>query len=604
MTPKNIAYSKIATDLENLSLAIVLADPANPQAFKKSLDLLKKIHIQAKKHGFSSIAAQASDGAKRIQQIRRLEIDYDDASNELNTLIAGMKSMAEGDQESAFPAPEDENRPQSNDDGTRPLHPGTLPPHLSMEDFEAFLTSKITVLEELEALILEFETKDLAGASKQIKRLLHTMKGECGFLSLSELEQVCHRTEDLLLMDIKPDFSDTLLRVKDWFQETFTFYAGGQASPESGKEILDLLDAYEANLDAGEKPFATGPCRPPRVPGTEAPDPAHKGNGFNRSVQIDSHRLDLLIDIIGELAIAEAVVTRGNQQDKTYGNALKSLSESTKALQKIGLSLRMVPLNPLFNRMKRAARDLAKRQRKKIEFLIQGETTELDKTLVDGLSAPLIHIIRNSIDHGIENTGQDRMDAGKPEVAVLTLSGFHKGGNLYIELCDDGRGIDRKKLIQKAVKAGIVENPAQLDKAGALNLIFHSGLSTAEQVTDISGRGIGMDVVRTRISELNGSVSLDSEQGKGTRVTIKLPLTLSIMDGMVIGAGNEKYVIPTLSIVSSIAYSPDMKSTAMGKNDYIRVRKGLIPLLDLATFFDPDSEFSRYHCVVMGLASC
>ncbi|MCG8619561.1 MAG: chemotaxis protein CheA, partial [Desulfobacterales bacterium] len=268
-----------------------------------------------------------------------------------------------------------------------------------------------------------------------------------------------------------------------------------------------------------------------------------------------------------------------------------ALEESTKTLQKIGLSLRMVPLKPLFSRMRRVARDLALKQNKKINFLVEGELTELDKTLVDGLADPLIHIIRNSIDHGVENDTTLRIQRGKPETATVTLKGYHEGGSLVIEVADDGAGIDRERLLEKATSAGIIDDPGQMDDAAVLHLIFHPGLSTAAKVTDISGRGVGMDVVKTTISEFNGRISLASEPGQGTRVSIKLPLTLAIMDGMIITSGSNPYVIPALSIITALRLTPDIHATAMGGHPYIKFREAIIPLVNLKDFMNlPDAE--------------
>ncbi|WDP89459.1 MAG: chemotaxis protein CheA [Desulfobacter sp.] len=595
MSTKDAAYSSIRTSLEALSLEIVLADPADPMAFKKSLGLLKKIHIQAKRQKNTALATATSEAAKCIQKIRKNQGDVTAELEALDTFIAEMPPLADP-VHGKNPAHPGETEAPCRGNGPSSHPPSALPPHLSQEDVNSFLATKMPVLDKLEALILEFESGNTQETAHEMKRLIHTMKGECGFLSLTEAEHLCHRTEDLLLMDVAPDFAEILLQVKDWFQETFRNYALGRKPQTAPRQILSRLDTYAVQLNpASQRPGPDQDCEESRQGKIQ-----EENNGFSRPVQIDARRLDQLIDIIGELAIAEAMVAMGvrrkEQETQAFSNALKALGQSTRALQEIGHSLRMVPLTPLFNRMKRMARDLARKQNKKLEVIIQGELTELDKNLVEGLADPLIHIIRNSIDHGIEPDALDRINAGKPGTAALTLNGFHKGGSLYIQVTDDGRGIDRDKLVQRAVAAGLVEETDTLDAISTLNLVFHSGLSTAEQVTDISGRGIGMDVARDAISQFNGTITLDSEPGKGTCVTLKLPLTLSIMDGMIVavahrdGGEEDHYVLPTLSIVSSMAVSKEMVNTAMGKNEYIRVREELIPLLDLNRFFNPGQK--------------
>ncbi|HCY88329.1 MAG TPA: hypothetical protein DHV36_24545 [Desulfobacteraceae bacterium] len=606
----NATYADIIDLLEALSLEIVMADPSDPEAFRKSLSLLKSINGIAKDQHLPAIAREASGTAKLIQKIRKKEMNTDQAMTALNRQMATLNFLADPDEGVSDKDIDDDATLEkysgistseicnSSDSQDSVRHPGHLPPHLSMEDFELFLVSKVQVLEEIESLILELENGDLDKPPREIKRLIHTMKGEAGFLGLNRVEQVCHHTEDLLLSSLTPEAAQVFLRVKDWLFATFAFYRGEAASPEKADTLISALEQWQNRIDASTDTLELPKDSQPKTnPDENGSVPSSNGR-TKRPVQIDPDRLDYLIDIIGELAIAQAMVsaqhtgaTGGRARTREAAQAFKALEESTKTLQKIGLSLRMVPLKPLFNRMRRVARDLALKQNKKLRFIVEGELTELDKTLVDGLADPLIHIIRNSIDHGIENDLAHRLRQGKPETATVTLKGYHEGASLVIEVTDDGRGIDRARLLKKATAAGIVDNaaqddPEQMDETAVLHLIFHPGLSTATKVTDISGRGVGMDVVKTTISEFNGRIVLSSEQGKGTRVAITLPLTLAIMDGMIITSASNRYVIPTLSIITALRLTPDIRGTAMGGHPYIKFQEAIVPLVNLQAFMN------------------
>ncbi|THB72849.1 MAG: hypothetical protein D3926_24875 [Desulfobacteraceae bacterium] len=471
-------------------------------------------------------------------------------------------------------------------------HPGGLPQYLSQEDFAQFLSLQPAVLEKFESLILELENGDLENAPKEMYRILHTMKGESGFLGLKAVEAVCHRTEDRLSGDVHPFFAGVLLQVKDWLADTFRSYAGGPQPGQNQHEIMNRLDEYAS--PPSDPDIAQADSAEER----EIPEPVTLGDnskpGIKQPIQVDSERLDHLIDMIGELATAEAMVTRHHDASTAgspaYKNALRALSDITRELQKVGLALRMVPLKGLFSRMKRVARDLAAKSGKSFDFIVKGEDTKLDKNLVDGLNDPLIHIIRNSVDHGIESGTDQRIQSGKPERATLTLEGYNKGGSLYIEVADDGAGIDRESLIEKAWAAGIIEDSTPLDDDDVNQLIFHPGLSTAEKITDISGRGIGMDVVKNTITGYNGRIRVESRQGKGTKIQIRLPLTLAIMDGMVVGVRGHRYVVPTLSVVTSLQLIPGMISRVLGTGECINVHGNLVPLVRLDRVFNLDQE--------------
>ena len=310
---------------------------------------------------------------------------------------------------------------------------------------------------------------------------------------------------------------------------------------------------------------------------------------IKESIKVDAENLDKLIDAIGELVIIEAMIRQDNGlRASASSNLLRTITQMdkiTRELQTLGMSLRMIPIKATFQKMARVVRDLAKKGDKKIEFVTQGEDTMLDKSVVDRIGDPLIHLVRNAVDHGIESTHDDRRASGKNPVGQILLTAFHKGGNIYIEIRDDGRGLDRSAILNKAAEKGLIREGNKLSDREIYNLILLPGFSTARKVTDVSGRGVGMGVVKRTIEDLRGNIDIQSEQGVGTTITLRLPLTLAIIDGMLVRIGGERYIIPTLSIVESIRPSAGDITTVANKGEMVAVRDKLIPLLRLADLF-------------------
>ena len=281
---------------------------------------------------------------------------------------------------------------------------------------------------------------------------------------------------------------------------------------------------------------------------------------------------------------------------------LGQLDKITRELQELGMTLRMVPLRQTFQRMARLVRDLSKRSGKRIEFSISGEETELDKTLVDKIGDPLVHMVRNAVDHGLEDTPEDRLDAGKSASGKIELRAFHKGGNIYVEIEDDGRGLNREAIIAKAIERGMVSDGDSLEDRDVWNLIFEPGFSTASEVTDVSGRGVGMDVVRRSVQNLRGQIDIRSSLGKGTVFSMRLPLTLAIIDGMVLRCGSQRFVIPTTSVERLLRANEAKSSTVFSKGEMLRVQDSLVPLFSLNTLFDiSDAADDRAERVIVVL---
>ena len=302
-------------------------------------------------------------------------------------------------------------------------------------------------------------------------------------------------------------------------------------------------------------------------------------------VKIDTGKLDELFDSIGELVIAQNFLAENeaimNMKNESITKTIGVLSKITKLIQSRVMSLRMVPVQETFEKMKRVARDASKKVNKEISLVIEGGDTEIDKTMIDALSDPLIHLIRNAIDHGIEDSPSQREELRKSPIGVVTLRAYHRGGNVAIEIVDDGRGINKERVLAKALERGIVNPDDELSDAQIFGLIMQAGFSTAAQVSDISGRGVGLDVVRTSIEKLNGKVEIASEQGKGSTFTILLPLTLAIIDGMLVRCEKDTYIIPTLSVLESFIPKKENVHSFKHKGEFIDLRGKMIPIIRL-----------------------
>ncbi len=306
------------------------------------------------------------------------------------------------------------------------------------------------------------------------------------------------------------------------------------------------------------------------------------------TIRVDVKKVDQLINLVGELVITQAMLAQNSQglDPAAYQQLLAGLADldrNTRDLQESVMSIRMIPMSIVFSRFPRMLRDVANKLGKKVDLVTLGEATELDKGLVEKITDPLTHLVRNSVDHGIE-APEDRIAAGKPEHGTITLSASHQGGSIVIEVRDDGKGMSREKILRKARERGMDVSDAMPDSE-VWQLIFAPGFSTADVVTDVSGRGVGMDVVKRNIAALNGSVEIDSAEGYGMRVAVRLPLTLAIMDGMSVGVGNEVYILPLSSVVESFQVNPDDVSTVAQGSQLVKVRDEYMPVISLERVF-------------------
>ena len=358
-------------------------------------------------------------------------------------------------------------------------------------------------------------------------------------------------------------------------------------------DLAALLDKQEHGPDRpkmGELLVKSGDASAKEVAQAVRGQTRQRAVEVKESVKVDAERLDRLIDLIGEMVIAESMVTQSgelnNNISSELGRQLSQLDKITRELQEMGTSLRMVPVRATFQKMARLARDVAKKAGKQIQFIMAGEDTELDKSVVDKIGDPLVHMVRNAVDHGIEASAEDRTAAGKPPEGRVELRAFHKGGSIFVEIQDDGRGLDRDVILAKGRERGLVKGGDIPSDSEIFKLIFEPGFSTAKQVTDVSGRGVGMDVVRRNIEALRGQIDIKSEPGSGSVFSIRLPLTLAIIDGMVIRVGEERYIIPTLSVVRSIQPAAEELFTVVGKGEMLSIQGELLPMFRLHGLFN------------------
>ncbi|MCF6282931.1 MAG: chemotaxis protein CheA [Candidatus Polarisedimenticolaceae bacterium] len=350
------------------------------------------------------------------------------------------------------------------------------------------------------------------------------------------------------------------------------------AATQSPEEKLDLVDKPDDKRAGGDRRA------------NERRKPATAGAS---SIRVDINKIDTLINMVGELVITQSMLSMlgedvedkaGDREERTR-DGLEQLERHTRELQESVMQIRMVPISFTFSRFPRLVHDLSSKMGKKIELEMTGENTEVDKTVIEKIGDPLVHLVRNSLDHGLEMP-DERIAAGKPETGIVQLNAFHKGGNIVLEIRDDGRGLNRDKILSKAIEKGIVPEDHGLSDRQIYELIFMPGFSTADVVSDVSGRGVGMDVVRRNINELGGGIEIESTPGKGSAIIIRLPLTLAILDGQTVVVGNETYIVPLVSIVESIQVRGDQINRVVGQGETFKLRDEYLPVVRLHEVFD------------------
>ncbi|MBV9123717.1 MAG: chemotaxis protein CheW [Planctomycetes bacterium] len=444
---------------------------------------------------------------------------------------------------------------------------------------------------DLDLVALEKDPRN-AETLARVFRTIHTIKGTAGFLGLTRLEAVAHAAEGLLsrLRDgqlaLTTEMISALLRLADAVREVL---ASLEATQEEGSaDYTDLIRTLQLLQQGGRTsdPTPAAPAQAP--PKVESPLRA----GADSTIRVDLALLDRLMNLMGELVLArnQIVQLSAAQNDSAFLTSSQHLSLITSELQEGVMRTRLQPVANLWRKLPRFVRDLALECGKQVRLEMEGGATELDKSILEAIADPLIHLVRNAIDHGLESP-VDRRSRGKPAEGRLALSAYHEGGKVHIALTDDGAGIDTQRLKARAAEAQWLspEQAAHLDDHEALELIFRPGFSTAERLTRVSGRGVGMDVVRTNVEKIGGTVEVHTQLGRGTTVQLKIPLTLAIIPALTVTSGGERYAIPQASLLELVHLESDRAARAIEQvHDaaVYRLRGHLLPLVFLSRVLD------------------
>lgn len=473
-----------------------------------------------------------------------------------------------------------------------------------------FINEATEHIESCEAGLLAIESKPGDGETLNlIFRAFHTIKGMAGFLNLAQIGSLAHSAENLLDLTRKGEMvlagknMDVIFESVDLMKKMIVSLKGSVESgqPVSSQPQLPALIKKLKTIaeNKGCDTAADIPMTPSddikldkvlgeKNPAVQEAAEKSKSHCVDETIKVNTVRLDNLINMVGELVIAQLMVVEDVNRTLASENSLvrnvAHQSKITRDLQELSMSMRMVPISGVFQKMTRLVRDLSQKAAKKVNLSVSGEDTELDRNIVDKIADPLVHMIRNSVDHGIE-PAEERIRAGKNPTGQIKLRAFHQSGNIVIEIEDDGKGLDKDRILKKAIKNGIVSPDQQLSDQEIFKLIYHAGLSTAEKVTSVSGRGVGMDVVKKNVESLRGRIDIASVLGKGTTFIIRLPLTLAIIDGQIVTVGKERYILPISSIIRSFRPSERQISTVQNKGEMVLVRGQLLPLIRLHKLF-------------------
>jgi two-component system chemotaxis sensor kinase CheA len=500
-----------------------------------------------------------------------------------------------------------------------------------------FIAEALDHLSTIEATVLQLEeAPDDQKLLNDVFRPFHTVKGNAGALGVKSVQEFAHKVENLLdlarsgqvqmgaaaievtlksvdvltgmISDLNARLAGQPYRVRraechalmveiahltSGEAETVCLLPGPDLIAHAAQAMAQADDDAHARAHeaaAGPAVFGRADTTPNRHAAEPAPGtPQRRADdvGGGSSVKVDTRKLDSLVDMVGELVIVQSLIGQDPAMvgaDDRLTRNLAQLKRISSDLQRNAMAMRMVPVRQTFQKMARLVRDLSKSSGKRIELDLKGEDTELDRKVVEDINDPLMHMVRNSVDHGIE-PHDERLRLGKAGSGRLSLSAFHQGGNIIIAIQDDGRGLNADKILAKAIEKGIVAKGSSMAQSDIHQLIFKPGFSTADKVTEISGRGVGMDVVRRNIEALRGRIEIQTEVGQGTTFSIKLPLTLAIVEGLLLRVGEQRFVMPTFSIRESLRPAPDRVHSVQGVPRMIQVRDSLLPLISLAQVF-------------------
>ncbi len=619
----------VERSLDELATQLMVSGPSSlrPDAFEV-------LRAHAEEGGFQAVADAANALAQRLRKEtkgKKVDLDW------LRDSIAALGDLIHA-------APVTKSEPVEAAEAPSTSSATTANFAQDPELLEGFVMEANEHLSAIEGhlLVLEKKPSEL-DAIHAVFRAFHTIKGIAGFLELARVQAVAHEVETLLdlarnqKVAVTTTLIDMVLEAADHLTGEVAIVeavlAGRKAPPvrdntqllrKLAKAVVDSSLPVQGDAEAQATPAATSQVRllpegtvekhpvvttlektpaaqierpgkneidPPEAPlavANEEPETEAKrrnrGDASKGTLRVDTAKLDQLMDMVGEMVIAQSVLANhphisASQDARLLGN-LSQLARITGEVQRRAMSMRMMPIGPLFQKTARLVRDLSRRAGKQVVLETSGESTELDKTIAEELSDPLLHMVRNALDHGIE-VPEDRIEKGKNPTAKLRLTAQHMAGQVVVEISDDGRGLDAAKILQKAQQKGLVEEGAVLSPAAIFQLIFEPGFSTADKITDISGRGVGMDVVRKHVEKLRGRIEIQSVQGQGTTFSLFFPLTLAIINGLVVAVGEHRYILPIFSVREMLRPTREMLFTVQGRQEMILIRGELLPLVRL-----------------------
>ena len=628
------AIPNVSERVEELASTMVLGGTDSEQ-WATLLSSMRAEAVTAGRADVAGIAAQALDALSKGPGADAFEAIVSDSITQMQ------RALADGSAKVApLGEPAELSTPSAPAQTSVPAAPSQSLLSMS-EDPEMvgdFILESREHLTQVEIHMMTLE-KD-PGESEAINtvfRAFHTIKGLAGFMDLNEIRQVAHETETLLdlarnrKLRITSPVVDVVLAAADflkvWLKRLEIILAGGDPglAPEmeallerirrgavgesevAVEEVKVTASADEAEMDFPDRRKAAAADGSGGDRRSNDGDRRTQGTE-TRSVKVDTAKLDFLVDMAGEMVIAQSMVRHHPELAALRSPAvlrnLAQLARITGDLQKTAMSMRMVPVGGLFQKMSRLVRDLARKTGKQAEMEAIGGETELDRNVVEELADPLMHMVRNAADHGVEPP-DERRAAGKDPTGRIRLRASHQAGHIVIEIADDGRGLIREKILEKARRTGLVEDGANLSDSEVFNFIFHPGFSTAEMVTDVSGRGVGMDVVKKQIQKLRGRIDIESTPGKGSSFFLRLPLTLAMIDGLVVGVGGERYVVPIFSVREMLRPTAEMVFTVENRQEMAMVRNSLLPVVRLYRRFgvEPRSEVATESLLIVAEAA-
>ena len=470
-----------------------------------------------------------------------------------------------------------------------------------------FHAESVDILDGMEESLLFIQDNGFdKGHIDSIFRAVHTVKGGAAMFNLSVLVDFSHEAESLLgkirenEIVINDELITLFLDVKDHLNNMIENVIQNNSRELYDEDTIHNTQLLQEKLTKylqikeQKQPEVTEQKQPTIIKSSNAPKVKQA-----TTLKIESNKIDKIINLLGEMVITTSSIKEHSARvnDKGLKDSVDSLYKILEELREASMKTRMVPIGDTFNRYKRVVRDLSMELNKEVELVIVGGDTELDKTIIEKISDPIMHLVRNSLDHGIESKEQ-RKEHNKPSMATITLSATHEAGNIIIRVKDDGKGLDKQKILNKAIEKGLIKENDNLSDSEIYHLILYAGFSTASEVSDLSGRGVGMDVVKKNIDELRGRVEINSAFTKGSTITIRLPLTLAIIDGFMVKISTQPYILPLEMIQECIELIDEYKES-IAENSFIKLRDHILPVLDLREFFGYDSSSSSKENIVV-----